>query len=997
LKEEQLMSRSTIPAVSHQVGDRLHGFTITGVTPIPDIKALALQATHDRTGAELLHVHCHDEENLFSVGFRTPPSDSTGVAHILEHCVLAGSEKFPVKDAFNELGKRTLNTFLNAMTWPDRTVYPVCSPVKADYFHLAEVYADLVFHPLITKQTFQREGHHLEVAEDGSSLEISGVVFNEMKGVYAAPENFILRELNQQLLPDTPYGVDSGGDPAVIPTLTYEAFVDFHRRFYSPSNARFLLYGDIPLEENLAFLEKVLGPFGRVEVDSALPLQPSWEAPRRLVFDYPVGADKTELKGESFAVVSWLLGETKDVLEVLKLEIAFFALSGSAAGPMRKALIDSGLGKDLFPGQGFDADMRQCTAAFGLRGTDPEHLDAVEALVMDTLARVVAENLDEELIEASFHHVAFHTREIVPPFPLMILYRVNPPWYFGGDPKAGLAFGEALEALRAQYAENPRLFVEALDRWLIQNPHRLTALAKPSNTLQKEWEAQEAASLAALRASLDEGQVAQIRAEAEALRAGQEEPDSEEALASLPQLALEEIPRRVFAIPTQVEVGVGGVEVLSHEVFSNGIGYVGVSFDAVDLSDEEALLLPLLGRATLGLGAGSLDYEQMARRVARHLGGISAAPMTGRHLETGARYELLHFDAKVLPHKIEALVGVLRDVWMAPRVDERKRLRDLVQESAARSMSRLIPRGHSFAYTRAAATLDATLWRQEQWGGVTQLQHLSALARACEQEEAVEALASKLAALQRKLFCRARAALSVAGDPDLVAALRPALEALIAELPEGEPAGPDQARAPSISTHTGVVIGGPVNYVAQVLPVPGYLDPASPALELMTQVLSSDLLYAKLRVQGGAYGGFAIYQRDSGILALASYRDPNLTETFAVYDQVAAWLRSDQVDDAAIDATRIGAIGSFDRILSPAQQLGSGLVRRRMGLTDERRAAFRDGLFAVDAAQLRALALPHLEAALHGAPRAALASLEKLEAANTQLNLALEIIYPDRT
>ena len=251
------MSRSAIPASTHQPGEKLHGFLIESVTELPDIKARAYEATHEKTGAQLLHIHCNDEENMFSVGFRTPPPDSTGVAHILEHSVLAGSKKFPVKDAFNELGKRTLSTFLNAMTWPDRTIYPTCSAVRADYFNLATVYSDLVFNPLITKQTFQQEGHHLEfdkIEDTDTPLKVTGVVYNEMKGAYSSPEAIVYRYLQQELLPDGPYGVDSGGDPEAIPDLTYEAFVEFHRKFYSPSNARFLLYGDIETADNLKFL-----------------------------------------------------------------------------------------------------------------------------------------------------------------------------------------------------------------------------------------------------------------------------------------------------------------------------------------------------------------------------------------------------------------------------------------------------------------------------------------------------------------------------------------------------------------------------------------------------------------------------------------------------------------------------------------------------------------------------------------------------------------------
>lgn len=988
------MSRSTIPAPAHQPGDLVHGFRIQAVTEIPDIRALAYEATHEKTGAQLLHVHCNDEENMFSVGFRTPPSDSTGVAHILEHCVLAGSKKYPVKDAFNELGKRTLNTFLNAMTWPDRTVYPVCSPVKADYFNLASVYSDLVFNPLITKQTFQREGHHLEIEEkpaDGkdAKLKISGVVFNEMKGVYSSPESFITRRLYRSLLPDTPYGVDSGGDPAAIPDLTYEQFVDFHRQFYSPSNARFLLYGDISTAENLAFLEKTLEGFERVEVDSALPLQPTWDAPRQMELEYPIGKDEST-ENKTFVTLGWLLGESTDVAEILKLEIAMFALVSSAASPMRKALIDSGLGKSLFPGHSFDADIKQASVTLGLRDTSADKADEIEALILDTLKDVVANGLDDELIEASFHHVAFHTREIVPPFPLMILYRANPPWYFGGDPKTGLAFGEALESIRAEYKENPRVFVDLLQKWLLDNNHRMRVVANPAPDLIDRWDEAEQKRLTQKAASLTEDEIKEIEEDTAILQKEQETPDTPEALASLPQIKLDEIPRRVFTIPEE-ESTLGNTDVLEHKLFSNGIGYVGLSFDTHDLSDDEAILLPFMGRASLGLGAGELDYEAQAKRVARALGGISASPTTGRNLQTGARYEKLVVDVKVLPHNAPQMVEILRDVFLKSRTDEHKRLRDMLQESAARSKSGLIPRGHAYAYTRAAATLGVTHWRSEQWGGTTQIQFLGKEAAAIGSEGGVESLAERIKALQTKIFTRARVQVSLAGDPEIVDALKPHVSALLDSLPAGSPAGPDTSAIPGLGDATGVIIGGQVNYVSQILQVPTFLDPAAPAIELMTQLLSNDLLYNKLRVQGGAYGGFAFYLRDSGLLPVVSYRDPNLAETFAVYESIADYLRSDALTDEAIDATRIGTIGSFDRILSPGQQLSAARGRRWLGLTHEHRVAFRNGLFEATAEDIRKLALPHLEKSLEGAPRAALASRQALEAANETMDRKLNL------
>lgn len=986
-----MSSRSTIPSPVHNPGDELHGFAIEKVTEIPDIRALAYEATHKKTGAQVLHVHCYDEENMFSVGFRTPPEDSTGVAHILEHCVLAGSQKYPVKDAFNELGKRTLNTFLNAMTWPDRTVYPVCSAVKADYFNLASVYSDLVFHPLLKRQTFEREGHHLELSEPDkgaeSGLTISGVVYNEMKGVYSNPDNYVMRGLQQHLSPDTPYGVDSGGDPAVIPDLTYQQFTDFHRQYYSPSNARFLLYGDISLEENLAFIEGVLGPFDRIEVDSDLPDQAFWDAPREASFAYPV-SEEDSLERKTFTMLAWLVGSSADIDEVLMFDVISFALYGSAAGPLRKALIDSGLGQDIFPRGGFDSTLRQSTMNFGLRGTDPEHAEAIEALILKTLHDVAEEGLDPELIEASMHQIAFDGAEIVPPFPLMVLYRTNPAWYYDGDPKDGLQFGSAVKRLRARYADNPQLFNEAIREKLIHNTHRLRLVAQPSQTLFKEWEEAFVERMTSQRAGMADAEVQAVADNVAALQEDQNTPDSPEALAALPSLALEEIPREVRTIPTE-SGQLGGRPFFAHPVFSNGVAYVALDFDVSDLSDDETLLLPLLGRATLGMGAAGLNYEGVARRIARYTGGIGSQTLAGRHMGEDAHYERWAIDGKALAHNIPQYFEILGDLLTSPDTSDHKRLRDLVQEMATRSESRVIPAGHRFAYTRAAASLDHALWRHEQWGGVTQIQHLKSLTA---KGDDIPALAATLAALQKRLLTRQRVSVRVAGDPELIGPLREHAERLLQKLPAGSPVEARTPSAPNIASDVGIVIAGQVNYVGQVLKVPNMRHEDAAAFEMLASILSNDILYQKLRVQGGAYGGFAFYTGDSGLIPLVSYRDPNLLETFEVYRDLPAHLAALGVTDETVESSRIGAIGSHSRVLSPSQQLQAARGRHLKGITDEDRARFRAGLFEVGAADLLQKVAPVLEAAIEGSPRAALGGRERLNEASAALGGGFDII-----
>jgi len=969
--------RAVIPDARHEVGETVHGFTITDVTPIEDIKALVYEARHEATGAELVHVHCHDEENLFSVGFRTPPPDSTGVAHILEHSVLAGSEKYPVKDAFNELGKRTLNTFLNAMTWPDRTVYPTASAVRADYFNLASVYLDLVFSPLLEEKTFKQEGHHLELEDlddPSSPLRVSGVVYNEMKGANSSPERLHYRAMMSGLFEDTPYAHDSGGDPDAIPDLTYENFTEFHRRFYSPSNARFFLYGDVPLADNLAFVDERLADLDRVDVDSELPLQSRWDAPRRLELEYGVGADD-DTDEKSFVTVSWLTNETTDVRESLLMEVAVDALYGSDGSPLRKALVDSGYGQAVYPSGAYSSSGRQTTCTFGLRGTDVEHRDAIEALILETIEHVVDNGLDSELIEASFHQVEFAGKEISPPFPVMLLVRANPVWYFGGDPKDGLRFATMVEDARQAYADDPRVFEKLLQRWLLDNPHRLTIALRPVAGLDAERETARREALAKRKAEMSDEAIERVRAEAAELERLQMEPDTAEALATLPKLTADDIPKTPRNVPTVVfdEDDEATPTRLEHRDFSNGVGYVGLSFDMRDLDDEASLLVPLLGKATRGLGAGGRNYAEMATRMARYTGGIGIGPTVGENLQTGERFEQLTVNGSVLTRNAEVLFDILGDLLLASDTSDHKRLRDLLLEGFSRKRSSVVPSGHAYARTRAAAVIGPHHYRTEQWSGFTQLHWLEK--QVADPEASAARLADRIAELQQRIFTRDRVLVSLAGDPEIVDALRPLAEKFVARLPRGEGVAPVPVTVPeTMPRAVGLTVPATVNYVAQVAPGPHILDPAAPALALLAKVLKNEFLYKKLRVP------------------LISYRDPNLAETFDVYQRALDWVDSDAFTDELVDGSRVGAIGGFDHVLTAAQEIGLGRRRYLLGLTDEARKVFRDGLFTTTADDIRRLTRPTLEALVASdAPRAVCGSQEALVAANEVLGSELDI------
>jgi Zn-dependent M16 (insulinase) family peptidase len=446
-------------------------------------------------------------------------------------------------------------------------------------------------------------------------------------------------------------------------------------------------------------------------------------------------------------------------------------------------------------------------------------------------------------------------------------------------------------------------------------------------------------------------------------------------------LTVADIPRTIRTIPWEAHE-VAGITVDTHPVFANGVGYVSLAFDVADLDDDHALLLPLVGRATTGMGAGGWDYETTAKRIARYSGGFATALAAGQPLHGGAAFSLLTLDVKLLPRNIGDVCDVLRAMLLAPDTDDLKRLGDLVREAASRMSSSLIPSGSQFALTRAAASLALPFWRREQWTGVTQLRHLRRLMRELDQNTA--ALAARLAALQAQIFTRARLRISLASDPDQLAPLQAALEPLIHALPAGTPPRAQPPCPPHLARHAGVALPAEVNYVAQILPVPVLTEDVAPALGMLAAILSSDYLYKRLRVEGGAYGAFAAYMGEAGLLGMMSYRDPQLEQTLAVFANVLDYI-DQTLDDEAVAASRIGTIGRYDRVLAPAQQLEAHRSRRLYGITDQHRQAYREGLLAVDAATIRARAIPYLSASLSNAPRAALASRERLEQANTRI------------
>ena len=985
-----MMDRRTNGSDEIRQGDILHGFRILRMTHLPELRATACEAEHLSTGAQVLHLFCDDRENLFSIGFRTPPGDSTGVPHILEHSVLAGSERYPVKDAFNELHRGTLQTFINAFTYPDKTIYPVASQVRADYFNLARVYADLVLNPRLLRETFLQEGHHLEFADPtdrGSELRISGIVFNEMKGAYSSPDNVIYKTIQENLFPDTVYRWDSGGAPEEIPSLTYERFQAFHRSFYSPSNARFFLYGDIPTKDHLRFLEELLAGRGKVEMDSRIRDQIRWDSPRSVRECYP--ADPSEsIEKKTTVNLTWMLCKNTEHETALLLEILAGILVGSAAGPLRKALIDSGLGQDLSPVTGVERDLKQIVFSAGLRGSDPPKTSRIEALILETLRRCAEDGYDRDLIEGTLHQVEFAGKEIVRsayPYGIVLMGRAYHSWLYDGDPLANLNFPRLIESVRERWGETPRLFEEATKRWLIDNPHRLLSVVEPCTTLQAEREAAFRKKMAALKSGMTEKDLERIAGEAAALKRFQAEPDPPEAIASLPRIGRSDLSRDMETIPTSRET-IAGATAFVHEIFTNGIVYLDLAFDVSEIGEEFQPYLPLLGKLMTSMGAAGLSYEQMAKRIQLQTGGIGCHLAAGYSLNGERTWQKMIFQLRALERNLPEALKILTDILLASDFSDDARMRDLLAEKKNGLRAAVIPSGHAFARRTAAAGLSLPARRDEQWHGLSQLRLIAGLHD--DFETAGNDLPARLVRLRSQVLRRDKLTINLTAAQTGL----DTLQNFAAEWMAGFPAGatpPPASADPIAPLPRGVAIPADVSYAAKVFRGPTYGSPLAAPMMVLARHLSNGYLYKRIRVQGGAYGGLSSFDPGTGTFAFLSYRDPHIVETLDVYREAEGYACSAVVSPEEMDKVVIGTIGAFDKPMDPAGRGYVAMIREFIGLTDESRRKFRSEILGMTSEDLLAAAQRFFEKETGNV--AVYASEERLKKANERLEGELRI------
>ena len=897
-----------------KINDELHGFKLEKISDIAEISSKVYEFEHIKTGAKLLYVATDDDNKVFYIAFRTPPHDDTGVAHILEHSTLCGSKKYPLKEPFVELVKGSMNTFLNAMTYPDKTVYPVASRNDKDFRNLEDVYLDAVFYPamLNNPQILMQEGHHFEIENPESPLTYSGVVYNEMKGALSAPDDILARKSMHELFPDNCYSFESGGDPEAIPNLTYEDFVNFHKKFYHPSNSYIYLYGDMDIAEQLKYLdEEYLSKFEKIEVDSEIKLQPQFTKMKKVSDVYPIGEEENDAE-KTFISLNILTGDIKDSETILGLEILNHALFTTPAAPLKKAIIDSKLGKDI--DSGLEEDLLQPAFNITLNGSEVERTEKFYDLVISEMKKLVENGIDKTLLQASINLFEFRLREADFGFmPKGLIYglRILRTWIYGDDATTYFKYEDDLKAMKDGL--NNGYFEKLLQKYFIDNPHKVLMTLAPSKTLAKERDAATAAKLAEIKSKMTPEEIQNVIDTAKNLKIRQQTPDSPEALEKIPLIQISDIKKEPEKLPL-IYRDIDGTRILFSNVDTHGIIYLTVYFDALKVPQNKVFYALLLNELIGRVDTRQHSYEDLANLINLNIGGFgSVIGADAKKNEPDSFMPRLKVYAKCLSSKVENMTAILSEIFTESIFTNKKRLREIIEEeqigielNLQGSANAIISARIASYYSKAGAYNDAAILPFNEF-----LKDLLA-----NFDEKFDNLVDELTDVYNRLFNRNGLIVSVTATDDLYRDFKTPLTKLIKALPVDEyPV--NEYDYPCVAQNEGLYSQSRVQYVGKGANFIKRGYEYNGVLNVLEHILRYEYFWTKIRVQGGAYGAFANFGRN-GNLFFGSYRDPNLKNTIDVFDGTADFLRNFDVSDREMDKYIIGTMSKVDKPLTPS-------------------------------------------------------------------------------
>lgn len=941
--------------------DRISAYDIIKEENLKDIHSKGWLLRHKKTGARVMLIENDDENKVFNIAFRTPPKNSTGVAHILEHSVLCGSKEFPLKDPFVELVKGSLNTFLNAMTYPDKTCYPVASCNDQDFQNLMHVYLDAVFYPNIyqKEEIFRQEGWSYQLEKPEGPLKYNGVVYNEMKGAFSSPDEVLEREIMNSLFPDTPYGCESGGDPDHIPELSYEEFLEFHKTYYHPSNSYIYLYGNMDMAEKLEFLdEHYLSAFEKLEIDSSIPMQPAFEKRRDLTMEYPISESENS-EGNSYLAYSTVVGEAADTLTAVAFEVLDYALLSAPGAPLKQALLDAGIGMDVYGS--YDDGIRQPYFDVIAKGTDPDKKDRFLEIIQSTLTNIVKNGVNKKTLQAGINYMEFRYREAdFSSWPKGLMYGLDifGSWLYS-DEKAFshvqiLPVFEKLKSLL-----NQGYFEELIQKYLLDNPHGSVITLVPSKGLAARREQALAEKLQKQLEGMTEEERNGLVEKTKSLVAYQEseeEPGSEKCI---PMLKREDIKKEAAGFTNQ-ELDVDGSLFLYHEVPTNGIAYLDLMFDLKKLSPEKVPYVGLL-KSVLGyVDTEHYSYGELSDEINAQTGGIASGVEVFDRVDSIDEYKAaFSVTGKAMYSNIDVLFRMIREILNTSKLSDTKRLYEIIARVKSRAQANLVSAGHCTAVLRGASYSSPMAAFQDAMSGVAYYQFIENLEK--EFDSRKEELVHTLKALMVEILRPEYLCVSYTGERETLDEVMGQVKALKMTL-HTEPVKTSSEPMHCVKKNEGFTTSGQVQYVARTgnFRKKGY--EYTGALDILKVALSYDYLWMNLRVKGGAYGCMSGFKR-SGESYFVSYRDPHLKRTLEIYEGIPEYVRTFQADEREMTKYIIGTISGKDIPRTPKMQGSISKTAYFCGVSEEMVQKERDQILNAQAEDIHALA-PIIEAIL---------------------------------
>lgn len=921
---------------------------------VEDVQSDGFILRHKKSGARIAILSNNDDNKVFYIGFRTPPEDETGVPHIIEHTTLCGSKKFPVKDPFIELAKGSLNTFLNAMTYPDKTVYPVASCNDQDFKNLMDVYLDAVFNPNITKyeEIFKQEGWHYELTGKDDELKINGVVYNEMKGAYSSPDEVLSSQIYRSLFPDNTYSKDSGGNPEYIPKLTYEAYLDFYHKYYHPSNSYIYLYGDMDVVERLEWLDKeYLSLYDYKKVNSEINKQPAFGEIKNVEAQYSITMDDSQ-ENKTYLSYNRVVGDTLDKMLYQAFDVLDYALVSSPGAPVKQALIDAGIGDDVYGS--YDAGILQPVFSFVAKNANASQADEFESIIENTLKEVVKTGINKEALLAGINSSEFKFREAdFGQFPKGLLFGLNclDSWLF--DDMKPFIHLECLGTFaKLRKAVDTDYFEKLIQEYLLDNTHGSSVTVKPKRGLGNEREEALAKELSDYKASLSDEEIKKLIEDTEHLKKYQEEPSSDEDLRKLPMLTRADMKKNAMPF-SNIEDELLDVKVVRHDIESNGIDYISFLFDAGDFAQSE---LGYLGFFTNALGLVSTEkysYTDLANATNIYTGGISTG--TASHPDIKDRNNFVfkfEVKLKVLEKNLDKALELMEQMLLSSDFTDTKRLGELVAQIKARLQANLSSSGHLVAAMRSMSSFSRYALYQDELKGVAFYRSICRIEK--ELSESPKSVSDKLAAIAKKLFARNRMLISFTGNNEAYGNAKPSLKKVIAGFNKMSTIG-NQAEVHFNTAKEAFIDASQIQYVAKTgdFICEGY--EYTGALRLLRIILSYDYLWINVRVKGGAYGCMNTFLR-SGESYFVSYRDPNLSDTLDVYDRIPEYIKSFSPDERDMTKYIIGTFSALDTPMNPEAKGSRSLSAYLEGITYEQIQKERNEILNAQPEDIRRLA-----------------------------------------